>query len=222
MKPGPAHTIAGMMAAPSLPDGYTPATARLPMILLHLLAMALQACILIGTMLSMYWSFSDEVSSYRRRMNAAADRAQIFFDQRETLLRAVASSSVRNTDRMPAQHTPWTFGQTGQVNVIPLMNGADSYDWALILTRRNRADVAAANARIVYTTLAGPGSTRLAVDDTRLGGHHSGRHRLSVSVYAARRGWQRADLGRTRSRRHRLRHHSGTRQRRRKLCALRQ
>jgi len=55
--------------------------------------------------------------------------------------------------------------------VIPLTNGADAYEWALILTRRNRADVAAANARIVYTTLAGPGATRLTVDDTRRGGH---------------------------------------------------
>jgi len=164
-----------MMAAPSLPDGYMPATTRLPMILLHLLAMALLACILIGTMLLMYWSFSDEVSSYRRRMNAAADRAQIFFDQRETLLRAVAASSVRNTDRTPAQHTPRTFGQTGQINVIPLTNGADAYEWALILTRRNRADVAAANARIVYTTLADSGATRLAVDDTRRDGHQISR-----------------------------------------------
>ena len=167
---GPAHTIACMMAAPSLPDGYMPAS-RLPMILLHLLAMALLACILVGTMLSMYWSFSDEVSSYRRRMNAAADRAQIFFDQRETLLRAVAGSSVRNTDRIPAQQTPRTFGQTGQINVIPLTSGADAYEWALILTRRNRADVAAANARIVYTTLAEPGSTHLALDDTRRSSH---------------------------------------------------
>jgi len=56
-----------MMAAPSLPDGYMPVTTRLPMILLHLLAMALMACILVGTMLFMYWSFSEEVSSYRRR-----------------------------------------------------------------------------------------------------------------------------------------------------------
>ncbi|WP_256943228.1 ATP-binding protein [Achromobacter xylosoxidans] len=148
-----------------------PATARLPMILLHLLALALLACILVGTMLSMYWSFSDEVSSYRRRMNAAADRAQIFFDQREALLRSVAGSSVRNTDRMPARHTPRTFGQTGQISVIPLTDDADAYEWALILTRRNRADLATANARIVYTTLAEPGATRLALDDTRHGGH---------------------------------------------------
>ncbi len=156
-----------MTASPSLPDGFMPTTTRLPMILLHLLALALLACILVGTMLSMYWSFSDEVSSYRRGMNAAADKAQIFFDQRETLLRSLAASSVRNTDRMPAPDASATFGETGQLSVIPLLDDADAHDWALILTRRARADVAAANARIVYTTLAGPGTTRQASDDAR-------------------------------------------------------
>ncbi len=166
------------MTAPlSLPDGSMPATSRLPMILLHLLALALLACILVGTMLSMYWSFSDEVSSYRRRMNAAADKAQIFFDQREALLRSLAASSVRNTDRMQAHAAPGTFGETGQISVLPLLDDADAHEWALILTRRNRADVAAANARIVYTTLAGPGTTRQALDDTRLP-----RHDISAST----------------------------------------
>ncbi|WP_454693519.1 ATP-binding protein [Achromobacter aegrifaciens] len=144
-----------------------PTTSRLPMILLHLLALALLACILVGTMLSMYWSFSDEVSSYRRRMNAAADKAKIFFDQREALLRSLAASSVRNMDHMPARGASGAFGEPGQISVIPLLDDADAHEWALILTRRARADVMAANARIVYTTLTDPGMTRQAFDDAR-------------------------------------------------------
>jgi len=156
-----------MIVAPRLFRKPGPAAPGLPMLLLHLFAVALLACILVGTALSLYWSFSDEVSRYRRRMNAAAYNAQVFFDQREGLLRSVAGSSVRNTDRMPAERTPDTFGETRQISVTPLPKQDDSYEWALILTPRDRADVAAANARIVYAPAEEAAAQRLPLETRR-------------------------------------------------------
>ncbi|WYX09688.1 hypothetical protein WJ978_30510 [Achromobacter xylosoxidans] len=76
------------------------------MLLLHMFAVALAACILVGTALYAYGAFTGEVSKYRRRMNAGAYNAQLYFDQRESLLRSVAASAVRNTDRMSVADTP--------------------------------------------------------------------------------------------------------------------
>lgn len=156
-----------MIAAPRLPRKLSPAAPGMPMLLLHLFAVALLASILVGTALWLYWSFSGEVSKYRRRMNAAAYNAQVFFDQREGLLRSVAGSSVRNTDGMPPARTPKTFGETGQISVTPLLKENDTYEWALVLTPRDRADVAAANARIVYAPAQESTSRRLPLETRR-------------------------------------------------------
>ncbi|MFY1906413.1 hypothetical protein ACOTCW_13895 [Achromobacter xylosoxidans] len=112
------------------------------MLLLHMFAVALAACILVGTALYAYGAFTGEVSKYRRRMNAGAYNAQLYFDQRESLLRSVAASAVRNTDRMSVADTPRTFGATGQISVAPLVDAGGTYEWALILTPRDRANVA--------------------------------------------------------------------------------
>ncbi|RBL80389.1 hybrid sensor histidine kinase/response regulator, partial [Streptomyces cavourensis] len=132
------------------------------MLLLHLFAVALTACILVGTALYAYWSFTGEVSKYRRRMNAGAYNAQLYFDQREALLRSVAASAVRNTDRMPVSRTPRTFGETGQISVDPLVETDGGYEWALVLTPRDRADVARLQAQIVYASPTDTAVRRLA------------------------------------------------------------
>src|SRR5690606_2574557 len=93
--------------------------------------------------------------------------AQVFFDQREGLLRSVAGSSVRNTDRMPAEPTPDTFAETRQISVAPLPNPVDSSECAPILTPRDRADVAAANARIVYAPAEEAAAQRLRLETRR-------------------------------------------------------
>ncbi len=143
-----------MIVKPRSREALTAAAPGLPMLLLHLFAVALTACILVGTALYVYGAFTGEVSKYRRRMNAGAYNAQLYFDQREALLRAVAASAVRNTDRMPVSRTPKTFGETGQISVEPLIAPDGGYEWALILTPRDRADVARLKAHIVYVSPA--------------------------------------------------------------------
>ncbi|WP_434643822.1 hypothetical protein [Achromobacter piechaudii] len=89
--------------APALEPQAAPRAASL---LLHFLAVALLVCIAAGATLYLYWAFSNVVSNYRRHMNAAAYEAQHFFDQRESLLRAISASAVRNTNQDPISKTP--------------------------------------------------------------------------------------------------------------------
>jgi len=119
---------------------------------LHLFAAALLACIAAAAVFLLYWSFTSTASTYRRQMNAAAYNAQIFFDQREALLRSLASSLVRNTDAAPASDTPAHFGNTGQIKVFPLHEAPNVYDWALILTPRVLDDIAFAHTRLLFTS----------------------------------------------------------------------
>ncbi|MEN4918957.1 ATP-binding protein [Achromobacter spanius] len=123
------------------------------------------ACIVAGAVFFLYWSFSDTVSSYRRQMNAAAYNAQLFFDQREILLRSLASSSVRNVDAAPASETPPYFGNTQQIQVFPLQEEANVYGWALILTPRDLNDISLARTQLLFTSLRS-GRTAFV-------GHHS-------------------------------------------------
>lgn len=135
---------------------------RGPTLLLHLFALALLACIGAAAALSLYWAFSDTVSAYRRQMNAAAYTAQLFFDQREILLRSLSSSAVRNTDRAPVSQTPRFFGNTRQIEVFPLQEEQDAYDWALILTPRDLNDVGLAHTQLLYSSVR-TGQTSLLV-----------------------------------------------------------
>lgn len=152
-----------MILNPRSREALTAAAPGLPMLLLHMFAVALAACILVGTALYAYGAFTGEVSKYRRRMNAGAYTAQLYFDQRESLLRSVAASAVRNTDRMSVADTPRTFGATGQISVAPLVDAGGTYEWALILTPRDRANVAQLRAHVVYASPANATVTRLSL-----------------------------------------------------------
>ncbi|MGS1011748.1 ATP-binding protein [Achromobacter anxifer] len=138
------------------------AAPRVPTLLLRLFAVALLACIAAAAAFSLYWAFSDTVSAYRRQMNAAAYNAQLFFDQREILLRSLSSSAVRNTDAAPVSRTPRFFGNTRQIEVFPLQEEQDAYDWALILTPRDLNDIALAHTQLLYSSVR-TGRTSLLV-----------------------------------------------------------
>lgn len=129
------------------------AAPKVPTLLLHLFATALLACITAGAFFSIYWFLNDTLSTYRRQMNAAAYNAQLFFDQREILLRSLSSSAVRNTDGAAVSETPRYFGNSQQIEVIPLQESGDAFDWALILTPRDLNDVALAHTQLVYTSV---------------------------------------------------------------------
>ncbi|MGG4603836.1 ATP-binding protein [Paenalcaligenes sp. Me131] len=67
---------------------------RFPSVLLGALSLILILCAALGTGAYLYASAIHLISEYRRQLNGAADHAQLFFDQREVLLRAVAASAV--------------------------------------------------------------------------------------------------------------------------------
>ncbi|MDK7587684.1 ATP-binding protein [Alcaligenes faecalis subsp. phenolicus] len=73
---------------------------RFPSVLLGALALILILCASLGTGAYLYASATHLISEYRRHLNSAADRAQLFFDQREVLLRALAATSIRS-DSLP-------------------------------------------------------------------------------------------------------------------------
>ncbi|WP_025140876.1 hypothetical protein [Achromobacter sp. DH1f] len=117
-----------------------------------MLAVVFAACILALTVLYIYWSFIGEVSKYRRLMNASAYNAQLYFDQREALLRSVAASAIRDTDHMRVarprdlrRYCPDQRDASDRCHLRLWMGGA-------VLTLRNRANVAQLHARVVYIT----------------------------------------------------------------------
>lgn len=155
--------IGGMIVAPRTREALTAAVPGPSMLLLHLFAVALAACILVGTALYVYGAFNAEVSKYRRSMNAGAYNAQLYFDQREALLRSVAASTVRNRGRLPLSQAPETLGPSGQIRMAPLVDAGGAFEWALILTPRDRFNVAQLRAHIVYVSPSRGAATRLAI-----------------------------------------------------------
>lgn len=124
------------------------AAPRAASLLLYFLAAALLACIAAGATFYLYWAFNNVVSTYRRCMNAAAYDAQLFFDQRESLLRSISASTMRGIDSGGDTTTP--SRAEPQVEILPLKNASDTSDWALVLTHRDLQRVTRANADIIF------------------------------------------------------------------------
>ncbi|WMD20318.1 ATP-binding protein [Achromobacter seleniivolatilans] len=85
-------------------------------------------------------------------MNAAAYDAQIFFEQREELLRSVSASVARNAESTHLGNQANHFGPPHQIEVMPLEEASNTYDWALVLTPRDLRRIALANARVIYSS----------------------------------------------------------------------
>ncbi|MDR3064522.1 MAG: response regulator [Comamonas sp.] len=126
---------------------------RLPAALLYALAASVLLCVSTMALLYCFWSLNETVSGYRRHMNAAAYRAQLFFDQREQLLRATAASAIRKPH---PRHAPGAAGLSGlsrQLEVHPLPEGDNRYEWALVMTPRDVHDCSRVQTTLVYTSL---------------------------------------------------------------------
>ena len=126
---------------------------RLPAALLYALAASVLLCVSTMVLLYCFWSLNETVSGYRRHMNAAAYRAQLFFDQREQLLRATAASAIRKPH---PRHAPGAAGLSGlsrQLEVHPLPEGDNRYEWALVMTPRDVHDCSRVQTTLVYTSL---------------------------------------------------------------------
>ncbi|MDS1142213.1 ATP-binding protein [Pusillimonas sp. SM2304] len=129
-----------------------------PLVLLHLLAGTLIICILAITFLYLQWVFSGVVSSHRRQMNAAAYEAQLYFDQREGLLRSLAASVVHDHKEASAPIPSIPNSWLDQLSIVPLGKELD-YDWGLVLTSRNHAELRRVGALPVFSSIQA-GTTR--------------------------------------------------------------
>ncbi|MGG4774499.1 ATP-binding protein [Paenalcaligenes sp. Me52] len=103
---------------------------RFPSVLLAALSLILILCAALGAGAYLYASATHLISEYRRQLNSAADHAQLYFDQREVLLRAVAASAV----------TPEALVLSPISSNLEAINTPDSGSldqYMLLLTRRH-------------------------------------------------------------------------------------
>jgi two-component system capsular synthesis sensor histidine kinase RcsC len=131
-------------------SGFEPSLApSAPATLLKFLALALVLCILAGTVLFLYWQFSKLVSVHRRQMNAAAYSAQIYFDQREELLRSIKNSAIRQS---PSLASPQLYAEMARDGLTPvaLPAGGNANSWMLILTERDLYAISSAHTRLIH------------------------------------------------------------------------
>lgn len=136
----------------------------LPVILLYALAVAVVLCLGVMTTFYGYWLFEKSTSQYRRQLHAAADNTQLFFDQREQLLRLTIASAVPNVMQMPVSKTPDRIGTSHQIELYPLQNGSDRYAWGLVLMPRAIQAYRQMQVELVYTSMVS-GHTYPVMDD---------------------------------------------------------
>lgn len=84
---------------PSLQQAVPPTTAS---VLLRCLTVCVFICLAAAAGFYLLTAFTEDISTHRREMNAAAYRAQIYFDQREALLRYLGDSVVTGNPDAPA------------------------------------------------------------------------------------------------------------------------
>ena len=77
---------------PLLPQSAPPSTAS---VLLRCLTVCVFICLAAAAGFYLLTAFTEDISTHRRDMNAAAYKAQIYFDQREALLRYLGDSVVK-------------------------------------------------------------------------------------------------------------------------------
>lgn len=154
-----------MHRLPLKPISQSAATAtRLSTVLLCALAASLMLCIVTMALLYSFWSLNGTVSAYRRQMNAAADDAQLFFDQREQVLRSTTASAVRNLKPFPTPQTLDLVSLSKQLEIYPLPEGENRNEWTLVLTPRDSQDNRRINTTLVYTSKSS-GTTQPVMDN---------------------------------------------------------
>lgn len=119
--------------------------------LLRLFATTLIACSLLSALTFLYAVLSNSLAEHRRHLNDGAYKAQLFLDQRESLLRAIAATSVPDeeiTVREPGGSGP-------HLSPIPLPGvDANGSSWQLAITPRMLRGIELAHARLVHTAIS--------------------------------------------------------------------
>lgn len=122
-------------------------------VLLRWLSLCVLFC-LIGTAgFYLLAQLSDDVSVHRRDMNAAAYRAQLYFDHREALLNYLVDSVVASSPSMPASALPRPAnGDDSEVQRLPLGTGCDGRQLTLLLSSRAERTLAEFGAQLIHVS----------------------------------------------------------------------
>lgn len=120
-------------------------------LLLQMFIVALIAFSVLAVGAYMYAAVMHTVSEYRRILNSSAYNAQMFLNQRETLLRTLAASVIRLNTPVGQAHAGITAHSAPQLVQLPfpLLKRGDG--WELVLTPRLLNGVERANARLIFS-----------------------------------------------------------------------
>ncbi len=121
----------------------------IPVVLLRLFMFSLLLCILVIAGFVIQWSLNETLSNYRRQMNAAAFNAQQFFNQRESLLKAISSSAIRTNDDRLSSSSHNFLTSNEQLRVLPF-GSATEPRWALVLTARDLIEIDKTHSQLLY------------------------------------------------------------------------
>lgn len=138
------HTQAHSIAPISQYSG-----SYIPALMLRLFMYSLLLCILVIAGFIIQWSLNETLSNYRRQMNAAAFNAQQFFNKRDSLLKAIASSAIHTSDNRLSSYNLNFLTSNEQLRVLPLGN-ATAPRWALVLTARDLIEIDNTHSQLLY------------------------------------------------------------------------
>lgn len=128
------------------------APRRVSGILLWVSAGALIVCSFIAASAYIYSILTTSVSEHRRHLNAGAYRAQLFLDQREALLRAIAATAVRG-EKLSTQ-SDQAGDAVPRLHAITLPENEGDSEWQLAVTPRMLSGLALANARLMHISVS--------------------------------------------------------------------
>ncbi len=145
---------------PSLPPVAPPTTAS---VLLRCLTVCVFICLAAAAGFYLLTAFTEDISTHRREMNAAAYKAQIYFDQREALLRYLGDSVVKGA---PAAQT--AAGEGEGVRRIPLDGPGGQPGQCLLLSARAENTLQALQTRLLLIDADGAHGLAGAAIDVEL------------------------------------------------------
>lgn len=125
---------------------------RLMHSLLSLFSIALLSCIIGSVAFYLYFSVNNSISTYQQRMNGAAYSAQQFFDQRESLLRSMVSSSVHISTLSSVSSYALELAKDMEASVYPLPEQNTGSTLGVILTQRDLTKFAQKQTHLIYTS----------------------------------------------------------------------
>lgn len=120
-------------------------------VLLRWLSLCVLFCLLGTAGFYLLAQLSEDVSVHRRDMNAAAYRAQVYFDHREALLNYLVDSVVESPRAATAPARP-DDGEDSEIRRLPLGMGHDGRQLSLLLSARAEQTLADFGARLIHVS----------------------------------------------------------------------